>query len=194
MKNDSKANMIFNISTEGPYEVVKTKTNSEEMHPLSKKPGLKTIQQTAETMFNLQPNTIVQLTTVFITPDQSNKDEWPDIIHVEQKGRINVAFANGKSQSFDLLGKLTRPQLRLQPSKNALAQDELDLGAVNTDHSRTITFFLSNLTGAAAHWTLNYVKFPVRQTLGYKTKTKLENENIASTDDPDVFSFSVTGG
>lgn len=157
--------MVFNISTEGPFEVVKTKTNSEEMHPLSKKPGLKTVVQKAETMFNLQPSTIVQLTTVFVTPEATNKEEWPDIIYVEQKGRINVAFANGKSQSFDLMGKLVRPQLKLQPqkpSKNDLAQDELDLGIVNTDHGRTITFFLSNLTGAAAHWNLNYVKFPER--------------------------------
>ncbi len=58
---------------------------------------------------------------------------------------------------------------------------------VNTDHGRTITFFLSNETPCAALWNLNYVKFPVKTTLGHKTKTKLEIENLKATDDPEVY-------
>jgi hypothetical protein len=43
-----------------------------------------------------------------------------------------------------------------------------------------------------AKWSLNYVKFPKKSTIGYATKTNWENENIEKLDDPEVFEFSVT--
>lgn len=50
--------------------------------------------------------------------------------------------------------------LTLKKSKNQKAQDELDLGIVNTDHGRTSLFYLSNETEVPCHWSLNYIKFP----------------------------------
>ena len=55
-----------------------------------------------------------------------------------------------------------------------------------------MTFFLSNQTPVAAWWSLNYVKFPKKQTIGYMTMTKLDNENEEAADDPQVFHFSTT--
>lgn len=79
-----------------------------------------------------------------------------------------------------------------KPSKNEKAQDELDLGIVNTDHGLTTTFYLSNETSVACKWALNYVKFPAKLTIGHMTQTQLEKENEVSVDDPEVFSFSMT--
>ena len=138
---------------------------------------------------------MLQLTVAFLTPDPENKTDWPDIIRIPNQGRFNIAFANGKMQHIDLMGMLIRPRLFLQtqkPSKNTKGQDELDLGMVNTQHGRTVTFFVSNETAAAAHWQLNYVKFPQKMTIGHSTTTRLENENLEATDDPEVFQFSVT--
>lgn len=53
-------------------------------------------------------------------------------------------------------------------------------------------FYLINETAVPAKWTLNYVKFPKKETIGYMTKTPLEIENMKKTDDPDVFQFSHT--
>ena len=114
-------------------------------------------------MFNLQPAKMLQMTMAFLTPEPTDKAEWPDIIRIPNEGRLNVAFANGKSQSFKMLGMLIWPKLFIQtqkPCKNMKAQDELDLGKVNTEKGRTQAFFLSNETQAAGHWQLNYVKFP----------------------------------
>jgi len=33
--NDSKADLIFNLNINGPFDIVKTKTNSGATHPLS---------------------------------------------------------------------------------------------------------------------------------------------------------------
>lgn len=33
--NDSKADLIFNLNINGPFEIVKTKTNSGATHPIS---------------------------------------------------------------------------------------------------------------------------------------------------------------
>lgn len=79
-------------------------------------------------------------------------------------------------------------------SKNDYAMDELDFGRVNVEKSRTIHVYLSNDTDVTARWSLNYVKFPKKQTIGHNTTTPWEVENMEKTDDPEVFEFSVTGG
>jgi hypothetical protein len=48
------------------------------------------------------------------------------------------------------------------------------------------------VTDVTAKWSLNYVKFPKKSTIGYMTKTAWDNENLEKLDDPDVFEFSVT--
>lgn len=75
---------------------------------------------------------------------------------------------------------------------NEKGVDEINLGEVNIENYRTSHFYLINPTTVPARWTLNYVKFPMKETLGYMTKTPLEIENLKKTDDPDVFQFYVT--
>lgn len=195
LKNETKANQIFQINTEGPFQILKTKTNSGETHPLSHKATTKAIKQNPEVLFNLQPEKLLQITMRFLTPDPTNKADWPDIIRIPNEGRLHIAYSNSKSQTFKMLGNLLRPKIFLQtqkPSKNSKAQDELDLGEVNTSNGRTLTFFISNETPVPAHWTLNYIKFPSKSTMGYMTTTMLETENTKAVDNPDVFQFSVT--
>jgi len=47
----------------------------------------------------------------FLTPDPNDKNDWPDIIRIPNEGRLNVAYANGKSESFKMMGMLIRPKL-----------------------------------------------------------------------------------
>lgn len=35
LKNETKADLIFNVSVEGPFEIVDTKTNTGSIHPLA---------------------------------------------------------------------------------------------------------------------------------------------------------------
>lgn len=63
---------------------------------------------------------------------------------------------------------------------------------MHIDGYRTLVFFLLNETPVTAKWTLNYVKFPQKSVVGFKTTTRLEQENLQKTDDPDVFEFSVS--
>ena len=74
-------------------------------------------------------------------------------------------------------------------SRNDKAQDELDYGVCNVDKTREITIFLSNITEVTANWSLNYVKFPKKQTISKYTTTAWEEENLEKLDDPDVFDF-----
>jgi hypothetical protein len=65
------------------------------------------------------------------------------------------------------------------------------LGEVNIERSKQTMFYLINETPVPAKWSLNYVAFPKKLTIGYMTKTALEIENLQKTDDPDVFQFSL---
>ena len=76
-------------------------------------------------------------------------------------------------------------------SKNDKAQDEMEFGMCNVDKHRTIKIFLSNITEVSANWTLNYVKFPKKQTISKYTTTQWEEENLEKVDDPEVFEFSL---
>ena len=103
LTNETKANIIFNISTEGPFKIIDTKTNSGSVHPLAPAfPSSKGIKTKAETMFSLQPDKIVQMKIKFFPPEPTNYMEWPLVQSQIKKGLINVAFANGKSQHFNL--------------------------------------------------------------------------------------------
>jgi len=54
--NESKADLVFNLTTTGPFTIVKTKSNTGAKHPLvaSKVPSKK-LKAEVETMFCLQP-------------------------------------------------------------------------------------------------------------------------------------------
>mmetsp|Transcript_14361 Transcript_14361/g.24450 ORF Transcript_14361/g.24450 Transcript_14361/m.24450 type:complete len:168 (-) Transcript_14361:33-536(-) len=79
-------------------------------------------------------------------------------------------------------------------SKNDYAMDELDFGIVNVEMSRTIHIYLSNQTEVTAKWSLNYIKFPKKSTIGHNTTTPWEIENMEKTDDAEVFEFNIANG
>ena len=204
--NDSKADLTFNMNINGPFEIVKTKTNSGATHPLSGKQGSgdaaatpskgsKVVKPKVETMFCLQPLKIVEIHVKFLAPPASDTKEWPMTIFSERSGDLIAYFANGDQQKLFLDGVLMRPKVTILtdfPSKNDYALDELDFGKVNVEKNRTIHVYLSNETDVTAKWTLNYVKFPKKSTIGHNTTTPWEVENMEKTDDPEVFEFSVT--
>jgi hypothetical protein len=65
---------------------------------------------------------------------------------------------------------------------------------VNVEKNRTIHLYLSNETDVTAKWSLNYVKFPKKSTIGHNTTSPWEVENMEKTDDPEVFEFNITNG
>ena len=108
-----------------------------------------------------------------------------------------AVFANGMQQKLMLDAMLLRSKLVLlteKPSKNDKAMDELDFGTVHIDKHRTVRLFLTNITNVTGKWSLNYVAFPKKSTIGYSTLTAWEQENLQKQDDPDVFEFSLTEG
>jgi hypothetical protein len=197
--NDSKADLTFNLSLNGPFEIVKTKTNSGAVHPLSgadtkAKTSSKVVKPKVETMFCLQPLKIVEVHVKFLAPPASDKAEWPMTIRNERNGELIARFANGDQQKLFLDGVLMRPKVQILTdflSKNDYAMDELDFGRVNVEKSRRIHIYLSNDTDVTARWQLNYVKFPKKQTIGHNTTTPWEVENMEKTDDASVFEFDV---
>jgi hypothetical protein len=203
--NDSKADLTFNLNINGPFEIVRTKTNSGASHPLSGQQqaaqptgkASKVVKPKVETMFCLQPLKIVEVHVKFLAPSPSDHAEWPMTILNERKGEIVAFFANGDQQKLFLDGVLQRPKVQILtdfPSKNDYAMDELDFGKVNVERSRTIHVYLSNETEATAKWQLIYVQFPKKSTIGHNTTTPWEVENMEKTDDPEVFEFNVTSG
>ncbi len=68
-------------------------------------------------MFDLQPDKIVQLKVKFHPPNPLNHMEWPLVQSYVKKGLLQVEFANGKGQSFNLLGNLVRPRVKVITEK-----------------------------------------------------------------------------
>lgn len=190
------ADLTFNLSVDGPFEMLKTKSNTGAVHPLSRPSSSKSIMKTkVESMYCLQPSKIVEIQLKFKHPSPNNTEQWPNIMKIENTGELLIQYANGASQKLILQGLLLRPRLKVQtekPTKNDYAQDELDFGLVNIDGYKKLVFFLVNDTFVTANWTLNYVKFPAKSNLGFKTITPLEQENLEKTDDPEAFEFSIT--
>lgn len=141
-------------------------------------------------MFCLQPLKIVEVHVKFAAPSPGDASEWPMTKFNDRKGEIVAYFSNGDQQKLYIDGVLQRPMLAVltdYPTKNDYAVDELNFGEVNVETDRTVHIYLSNITEVTAKWTLNYVKFPKKHTIGHNTTTPWEHENIEKTDDPEVF-------
>ena len=111
--NDSKADLTFNLNITGPFEIVKTKTNSGAVHPLAAQNQIqgaaadtmksttlsksKVLKPKPETMFCLQPLKIVEICVKFMSPPPSDTVEWPMTIRNERKGELLAYFSNGDS-------------------------------------------------------------------------------------------------
>lgn len=194
--NDTKADMVFNLSTSGPFEIVGTLSNTGSKHPLAGSSN-QAVKKKVETMFCLQPLKIVEVQVKFKAPKPAANEDWPMVMCNERHGELVAAFSNGDTQKFTLEGQLLRPKLNLLTevvSKNSFANDEMDFGVCNVDCFKTIKVYLSNITEVSAKWSLNYVKFPKKVTMSKYTETAWEAENLKKVDDPDVFEFSHSGG
>ena len=67
--NDTKADLTFNFGVNGPFEIVKSKTNSGAKHPLAAQQApSKVVKRKVETAFCLQPLKIVELHVKFNAP------------------------------------------------------------------------------------------------------------------------------
>ena len=86
LSNNSKADMTFNLGIQGPFEIVKTKSNTGAKHPLTQEGASKIIQKKIETMFCLQPLKIVELGVKFIAPKATDRENWPMIMEDSREG------------------------------------------------------------------------------------------------------------
>ena len=74
--------MTFNLNVSGPFEIVKTKSNTGGVHPLAT-PG-RLGGKKVESMFCLQPAKIVEIEVKFKAPSPGNSEDWPMIIKSER--------------------------------------------------------------------------------------------------------------
>jgi hypothetical protein len=79
--NDTKADLSFNLNVSGPFEIVKSKSNTAGKHPLATQDNL---TMKANTMFCLQPLKIVEIDVKFKVPNVGNNLEWPFTIKNEK--------------------------------------------------------------------------------------------------------------
>ena len=88
--------MTFNFSVGGPFEIVKSKTNSGAKHPMatSGTPS-KVVKKRVETAFCLQPLKIVEIHVKFNAPKATELSEWPMIMSNQRTGELSAAFSNG---------------------------------------------------------------------------------------------------
>jgi hypothetical protein len=97
--------MIFKLNVNGPFEIVKTKSNTGAAHPLATPskskfsykimlPCVVVVGKKPETLFCLQPLKILEIEVKFKAP-APNSDEWPMIIRNERHGDLSAHFANG---------------------------------------------------------------------------------------------------
>ena len=90
--NDTKADLTFNFGVTGPFEIVKSKSNTGAKHPLSEQTASKVVKKKVETMFCLQPLKIVELHVKFIAPKAADTQEWPMIMRNERHGELVAAY------------------------------------------------------------------------------------------------------
>lgn len=92
--NDTKADMVFNLTTSGPFEIVGTKSNTGSKHPLAGSSTL-AVKKKVETMFCLQPLKIVEVQVKFKAPKPAATEEWPQVMCNERHGDLVASFSNG---------------------------------------------------------------------------------------------------
>jgi len=112
--NKNKADMVITFGVDGPFEIVKSKTNSGGKHPLAdQEKAKKVVKKKVETMFCLQPLKIVELHVKFMAPKAADTAEWPMIMNNERSGKLIASFQNGDTQKFSLHGLMLRPKIIL---------------------------------------------------------------------------------
>ena len=101
LTNNTLAELKFNLTLGGPFELVKSKTNAAEKLAKEKLPprpnsGLGKFGKLPppETMFLLQPSTIVETHIGLKAPKVSALDEWPMIEQAVKEGQLKITFSN----------------------------------------------------------------------------------------------------
>ena len=185
--NRFRTNLIFTILLEGPFQIISKYTNSPLKYELA----------SSNQSFNLAENTNLELKIAFLAPKANDSNLWPLAQRMYKSGLLTINFSNGDSQTFNLRSELIRPILSINHvgiEGKEPNVDARDFGLVHIQNTQTISLYLINKTKVPGKWKLLYVKFPNKNLIGYATKTKLEFENEAKTDDPTVFEFSKTDG
>ena len=144
----------------------------------------------------LSPEDNLQISIKLIKPNPNDTELWPEVSRTSLKGKLIIKFSNGEQQKINLEARLYRPKIVLASSqcdefKNLTEQD---FGIVNTQFTKKLTIFASNVSPVDAKWELKYVQYPKKSASKLKTMTKQEKEDAGITDDPDVFVFSISEG
>ena len=97
LTNESKADMVFNLTTTGAFEIVNTRSNTGAKHPLAgQQTSSKVMKKKVETMFCLQPLKLVEFNIQLKAPKPSQIEEWPMKILDERHGELVASFSNGE--------------------------------------------------------------------------------------------------
>ena len=187
--NESPADIAVNIETIGPFELTSALTNAPP-HPLAKS------NAKVQTLFNLLPGTFLEAACKFLRPNPNDYEKWPMVDREVRSGTLKLNYANSTMEEVMLEAHLLRPHITIHVKdamKDDWAEDEYDFGITYMDkeHYKDIEIYLKNKSKVTAKWSLNHIKILPKDSLGYKTVTHLEQENIDKTDDPSVFIFSV---
>lgn len=110
--NNLKANLIFSLSLEGPFELTETFTNSPTKYELMKTKSLSK-NNVVQTSFNLVPTSNIQIKIALKGTDIHNYEEWPLTFKNYKFGRLTFNYSNGDTQIVELEGILLRPVITL---------------------------------------------------------------------------------
>jgi hypothetical protein len=132
LTNETTADLVFNIATEGPFDIVGTTTNAP-AHPLSKNATIDTKKTNIATMFNLPPGSFLDILCKLAKPDANNLQFWPQVLKTMLNGKLTFSYANGSIEQLIFEGNLLRPHVTLHiknSKKNEQAEEEYDFGTV----------------------------------------------------------------
>lgn len=183
MINQEKINLIIRLQLEGPYKIINTE-------PLEASIGYDSKS------FNIIPKSNLKIEIKAIIPDQKNFTDWPITLVNEKHGKLTVIFENGESKEYLLTTVFKRPRIALNTTGNDAIEgpNYIDFASVNCESYKKASIYIKNLTDVLTDWQINYVKFKPKKSYGYGTTTTDEKEDIAMTDDPDMFLFNITSG
>jgi hypothetical protein len=192
LKNKTDADLIFSVDLSGRFKLYASRTNSPKKYTFGTL--RKTLKNEPETQFHLIPDSLIELDVDFIGYEENDHDNWPLAPVARLPGLINITFANGIYQSFELEGALLRPILQLNTAgfEGRNVEETIEFGICHIKNFVQKIIYLGNISKVPGNWKLNYMKYPNKNTIALATMTRLELEDEKKTDDPSVFEFSNT--
>ena len=141
LTNENLADLVLNVSTTGPFDIVTTNTNSPP-HPLAKPFSGDVKKPSVVKMFSLLPGTFVDVTCKVLRPNPTNLEEWPMVLKTVKKGTLTMSYSNNSIEQIQLEANLLRSYITIHmkgATKNELAEEEFNFETVyigNTDEMR----------------------------------------------------------